>query len=674
MHLLNNVLTLYKEKLIQYITSVPIFNKFTIRQIAYLLFATLLLTSCLETSSDEARLEHALEFAGDNRNELERVISHYDKDPEKQEAAKFLIRNMPRWYSYEGWQLDSIKPVLSYIANTPNVKVMTKEQRNKWRVFSVNELKKVYDCHVITSDYLIKNIDRAFFDWKNRPWNRTLSFTDFCEYLLPYRIGNEPLSDWRPVYEHHYAKLLDSLYHGNDVLEACKIVNRELLRQGVKYNSEFSLPHIEAVFLLNNRIGYCRENCDLTIYAMRASGIPVARDFFIVSPDYQHSHQWVVLRDTTGQTLPFGFGGMVPRRNIRQSDGRKKGKVYRFCYAIQPDHVSITSKRKVVPLTMADAHIKDVTAEYFGQNSVNVPIDTLLDNIYLGVFTTSGWQAVDYGERKVRNAVFHNIEPGVIYQPLVYNGGNNCQPAGFPFLFAADGKNTNILEPKAKTWHEVSLRRKMSLVQRIGKRLYEGIIGTRIEADNTPYFTTPHLLYEFCDTLCYCNVKIHPHDNGKTYRYLRYTTTDGKPINFADISVYEDTLCQHEISMDLTTPVPARYNPQYMNDHDMMTAFSGPDDCTSIVFRLSKPTRIGCIDFYPQNDANFILPGDTYELFYQNGTNGWVSLGRKIATGETVDFLAPDNVLLWLRDITQGKEEQVFIYENGRQYFVYDIK
>lgn len=652
-----------------------IISKFAIRQILYILFVTTLLASCSESSCDEARLEYALEFAGDNRSELERVISHYDKDPEKLEAAKFLIRNMPRWYSYSGWQLDSIKPVLSYIANTPNVNVMTEEQRSTWGKFSVNELKKVYDCHVITSHYLIKNIDQAFNNWKNRPWNRTLPFDDFCEFLLPYRIGNEPLSDWRPVYERHYARLLDSLYHGNDVLEACKTVNRELLRQGVEYNTEFSLPHIEATFLLNNRVGYCRENCDLTIYAMRACGIPVASDFFMASPDYQHFHQWVVLRDTTGQTLPFGFDGMVPRRDIRQSDGRKKGKVYRFCYAMQPDRVSTASIRKNVPQTMADMYVKDVTNEYFGHNTVAVPIDTSLDNLYLGVFTTSGWRAVDYGERKGRNAVFHNIEPGVIYQPLVCNAaGGNCQPAGFPFLFAADGKKTYILEPKAKTWHMVSLRRKMSLVQRVGKRLYEGIIGTRIEADNNSDFTSPHLLYEFSDTLRYCNKKIRPHDNGETYRYLRYTTTDGKPINFADISVYADTLCQHEISMDLITPIPARYAPQHMTDHNMMTAFAGPAECPSIVFRLCKKTRIGCIDFYPQNDANFILPGDTYELFYQDGTNGWVSLGRKTATGETVDFLAPDNVLLWLRDITQGKEEQVFIYENGRQYFVYDIK
>ena len=137
-----------------------IIGKFFIIQLSYVLFAILLLASCSGSSCDEARLEYALKFAGDNRSELERVISHYDKDPEKQEAAKFLIRNMPRWYSYSGWQLDSIKPVLSYIANTPNVNIMTEEQRSTWGTFSVNELKKVYDCHVITSNYLIKNIDK----------------------------------------------------------------------------------------------------------------------------------------------------------------------------------------------------------------------------------------------------------------------------------------------------------------------------------------------------------------------------------------------------------------------------------------------------------------------------------------------------------------------------------
>ena len=52
----------------------------------------------------------------------------------------------------------------------------------------------------------------------------------------------------------------------------------------------------------------------------------------------------------------------------------------------------------------------------------------------------------------------------------------------------------------------------------------------------------------------------------------------------------------------------------------------------------------------------------------------WVSLGKTVATGKTVAFRGPKNALFWLRDLTQGKEEQVFFYENGKQVFSYDIK
>lgn len=41
--------------------------------------------------------------------------------------------------------------------------------------------------------------------WKTCPWLKELPFEDFCEYLLPYRVGDEPLTSmdethfWRKV-------------------------------------------------------------------------------------------------------------------------------------------------------------------------------------------------------------------------------------------------------------------------------------------------------------------------------------------------------------------------------------------------------------------------------------------------------------------------------------------
>lgn len=52
-----------------------------------------------------APLEQALEAAGENRAELEKVIAHYSQSPEDSlslKAALFLIENMPGHYTSEG--------------------------------------------------------------------------------------------------------------------------------------------------------------------------------------------------------------------------------------------------------------------------------------------------------------------------------------------------------------------------------------------------------------------------------------------------------------------------------------------------------------------------------------------------------------------------------------------
>ena len=63
------------------------------------IFVVIFLMAC--NSSNSKRLEQALLFAGDNRGELEKVLTHYENNPEKLEAAKFLIRNMPGSYAVD---------------------------------------------------------------------------------------------------------------------------------------------------------------------------------------------------------------------------------------------------------------------------------------------------------------------------------------------------------------------------------------------------------------------------------------------------------------------------------------------------------------------------------------------------------------------------------------------
>ena len=50
---------------------------------------------------------------------------------------------------------------------------------------------KRYDAQELKAEYLIAHIDHAFQSWAS-VWNNHYDFEHFCNYVLPYRIGNEP--------------------------------------------------------------------------------------------------------------------------------------------------------------------------------------------------------------------------------------------------------------------------------------------------------------------------------------------------------------------------------------------------------------------------------------------------------------------------------------------------
>lgn len=94
---------------------------------------------------------------------------------------------MPYHYALEGEELDSLKTVL---ASADAYGVMLKDTAvPDWDYYTPSGLQRKPDVLNIRAEFLINNIDLAFDGWKKRPWNASLSFADFCEWLLPYRIG-----------------------------------------------------------------------------------------------------------------------------------------------------------------------------------------------------------------------------------------------------------------------------------------------------------------------------------------------------------------------------------------------------------------------------------------------------------------------------------------------------
>ncbi len=267
--------------------------------------------SCGSEESYSPEIAKALDRAARNRKELVEVLEHYEDEPEKLEAAKFLISNMHGHYSYQSTELDSLEMFLAQLTRKEVDFFFTPEQLKRWEKFSLINLPRKDDLRSVSAEMLIENIDLAFKQWKERPWNKDLSFDDFCELILPYTISDDQPVRWRRMYAEHYNHVLDSLYQGSDVLEAALVLLKHIESEKWIYNDQLITPHRTATNLFNNRVGFRRDWCDLLVYAMRSCGIPVTTDNILFSPDNNHSYQWIVVRDPiTSEYYPVVYLGL----------------------------------------------------------------------------------------------------------------------------------------------------------------------------------------------------------------------------------------------------------------------------------------------------------------------------------------------------------------------------
>ena len=184
--------------------------------------------------SNNSPLEQALTSADSNRPELEAVLNHYKHDSLKYRAVCFLIENMPGKYGIEAENPDDAYK--RFLKNIPE-----KDSIN-WKLDSCHvghlldsvsmvaapRMRKVEDIRTMTSSLLIENIDYAFKAWEESGYS--YGFEDFCHYILPYRIGHEPLSSWRSDAYRRYIHLLDSGYTPREVAVSMA------MNKGMRYN------------------------------------------------------------------------------------------------------------------------------------------------------------------------------------------------------------------------------------------------------------------------------------------------------------------------------------------------------------------------------------------------------------------------------------------------------
>jgi hypothetical protein len=642
----------------------------------HLIYAVVLMLSC---SRYPREVETALKLAGNNRAELEQVLSHYSKpaDSMKLHAACFLIGNMPGHYSYDKKMLEAYyaetDPILeSELPQHEQIELLKKITSN----YSSSRIKKEYDLHVITAAYLIRNIDLAFDIWQNGEWARHVDFDDFCEYLLPYKVLDlQPMDAWRDSLSQRFGEGLKDIHYNqlykNLTYRACQIVQINLQDQvhpSFVEKSIFSVPFRSAFNMYRIPVGTCADFSFLTTCVMRSHGIPVAFDYTPQWPFRASGHSWNVLLASNGKEMMFG-GLDEERLGVPHKIENKMSKVYRRTYASNKEILDLQSEMGHIPPAFINPFIKDVSDKYLLTSTID--IETLSGNrrtdkyAYLSVFDNKTWVPVAFGRRKRNRVTFIDIGRDILYMP-VYCTEDGLENFNYPFSLDLSG-NIRYIIPDTNNVTDIILLRKYPVFTATYTMTMR-MVGGRIQASNLPDFTRATTLYVFDEWTASGNIVIR---DTASYRYWRYLAPNNSYGNIAELMFYDEAdsvrlqgnvIGSEELSDD------DFYSRKAVFDGTPFSYFQSLDpDNAWVGLDFGTPKQIHRITYLPRSDDNNIRIGDEYELFYW-GTSGWISLGRQVATDIQIKYTGvPSNALFWLRDLSRGQEERIFTYENGQQ-------
>ncbi len=636
-----------------------------------LVMVIILLTGCNDIEKKQLAL--ALQTAGGNRQELEKVLQHYQGDEQKEAAARFLIRNMLGKFYPEGKAVDEFHLFIDSVYQTEQeeydqqtINKSYRTQNNHLQGFA----KQQADLQQLNAEFLITQIDEAFRIWQ-KPWNKHLSFEDFCEWILPYRVGNELPEIWRTQYYNTFAQLLpDSI---STTLEACIAINNELIKQPIHIFTDFPKPaDIKPSSLIHIKFGLCGDYTNLAIYAMRSVGIPVSTGFIPHWGRGNNSHSFNLLYDESGNYHDFAGGEQNPGDHLRRFEDIPK--VYQKTFSIQQNSLMMTNTSKEeIPTFFKNPFMKDITGHFpfIQPQTVSIPLNkgnTHNKYAHLCVFDPQGWFPVDWGKIAKKKVTFNHVGRDIIYQVCSYEN-KSLRPLSAPFVVDSTGKVTTheCQKEKADLYLERKYRTPIHLAA-----IPPAFVGGKFQGSDYADFQMAEDLFTFTEApdFKYTTIEVNPK---KSYKYYRYLSSPNIRGNMAELEFYEPGSQKILTGEIIGTDITSIYNPhatkQNVFDGDPLTFFHTRDSMSWAGLAFSKPTRIDKIRYIIRNDDNGIRKNNLYELFYIDESGQWASAGQQ--TADQDDLLIykqiPQGTLYWLRNYTRGKEERIFTYEDGKQ-------
>ena len=632
---------------------------------------------CVSCQPD--RLDTALELAGENRAELEKVLAHYKNDKTKCQAARFLIENMPGHRGVDTVAAVRLQPV--YDKHVAFSEQYHWERSEEWK-HAVNDLWKreqtgLYipsrpDLETVNADWLIREIDRAFQAWQENAFTRGDSFEDFCYYVLPYRYADGICMDEarETFYQRHahlfadpardFRQLIDSLHEAYSCLMHADW-------------AASSMPFYRAKAFEYVKRGSCDDKAWYNCLQLSALGMGVAIDFVPAWGNRSGGHSWncVLVHGEAYPFEPFWDADRWKYKRIYNNEdfdllwGRfQLPKVYRHTYEwhLEGPMADADEARENIPPLFLNPFIKDVSHEYFQATDVEVHVNpTGHRYAYLCVFGSRQWNPVQWGRVQPDGKVtFKGMGRDIVYWPMFCEGGEMV-PAAPAFLLDRDGKQVEIACQDEIQSITVSAYTYYLYPEEIAETK-RTLVGACIRGSNDPDFAHADTLVCLTDSMESWGNEIR-FDVPQTYRYFRLDVPKDS-LNLCEISFFEtEEMPVQPIKQETNLEsLSDDETPERMIDGLSATGWRGKAQGKGFVcWDLGKVHAIQKIRYVPYYSP--YLPADRdIPLCYWD--NGWKEAGRQRWEKGTLTFPnVPKGTVYRLR--IQGVDDRIFRYENG---------
>lgn len=626
------------------------------------------LASC--TSREPDYLEQSLQLAGDNRGELEKVLEHYKDNPQKLAAAHFLIENMPAHYSYKGDKIDEYYRDARELFRT---NLTPKQQADSAAylagvVYPGLEADTISDVKVVTSEFLIQNIDKAFTEWETRPWAAHLTFDQFCEWLLPYKVTHlQSLDGWRDTLSSYFTWGLNNMVHDDDTYEttvnAANTIRNEInwrIKPFGIYHSAKGYPFLSASTMPYFTFGNCRDYVNLAVSTFRSVGIPAVVDETPYWGRYRAGHNWYAILNNRGEELTSEWDvSSIPGGSFFTD--KRIPKVFRNTYAINREREQyMNTSAYRFPFEVCQ---RDITDEYFNTSDLEIPVfedfRPVEEYAYIATFTAIGsdWSIVDFGYLKKGKAYFSRMGRNVLYLAMGFDG-TMLRPISQPFILHTNGEVEYII-PDTSRMRSVDARRKYYQSKNVAT-MRKRILNGRVQCADRKDFSDAVTLYTIDNVLIPDKIALKA---DKPYRYWRYLSPEKSYGNIAELCFFDA-----EGTLISGTPISNIDNRDIINrafDNDWLTNFDVDNaDGNWVGMDMGKGVSVASVRIVPRSDDNDIHPGDTYELRYWNDNNTWTSCGIKEADSNVLHYDSiPQGALMWIIDYTRGMDERAFLID-----------